>query len=101
MDNRGSDGAATKRERENECEECEAELSRARSHSNPKIPLGSERPSRRNAMLWISCNQPCCEFNFLVIMLGASKVEALIWLEISDCSYSETRFALTKNTRRK
>jgi hypothetical protein len=30
-----------------------------------------------------------------------SKVEAPIWLEISDCSYSETRFALTKNTRRK
>jgi hypothetical protein len=29
------------------------------------------------------------------------KVEAPIWLEISDCSYSETRFALTKNTRRK
>jgi hypothetical protein len=29
------------------------------------------------------------------------KVEAPIWLEISDCSYSETKFALTKNTRRK
>jgi hypothetical protein len=29
------------------------------------------------------------------------KVEAPIWLEISDCSYSETRFALTKNTHRK
>jgi hypothetical protein len=30
-----------------------------------------------------------------------SKVEAPIWLEISDCAYSETRFGLTKNTRRK
>jgi hypothetical protein len=30
-----------------------------------------------------------------------SLVEAPIWLEISYCSYSETRFALTKNTRRK
>jgi hypothetical protein len=31
---------------------------------------------------------------------NCSKVEAPIWLEISDCSYSETRFALTKNTRK-
>jgi hypothetical protein len=30
-----------------------------------------------------------------------TKVEAPIWLEISDCAYSETRFTLTKNTRRK
>jgi hypothetical protein len=30
-----------------------------------------------------------------------NKVEAPIWLEISDCAYSETRFALTKNTCRK
>jgi hypothetical protein len=29
------------------------------------------------------------------------KLEAPIWLEISDCSYSETRFALTKNTCKK
>jgi hypothetical protein len=45
-----------------------------------------------------------CVFNIISLQQfreDKTVIEAPIWLEISDCSYSETRIALTKNTRKK